>query len=40
MAEKQTKQQLIEKSKEVQEDIDRLQKIVDASSKTTFLSEP
>ena len=36
MVEKETKQQLIEKAQEVQEDIDRLQKIVDASSETTF----
>lgn len=36
MVEKETKQQLIEKANEVQEDIDRLQKIVDASSETTF----
>jgi hypothetical protein len=34
--EKKTKQQLIEEAQEVQEDIDRLQKIVDASSETTF----
>ena len=36
MTEKETKAQLIEKAKEIQEDIDRLQKIVDASSETTF----
>lgn len=36
MTEKKTKNQLIEEAKEVQEDIDRLQKIVDASSETTF----
>lgn len=34
--EKKTKQQLIDEAKEVQEDIERLQKIVDASSETTF----
>ena len=36
MSEKETKEQLIEKAKLIQEDIDRLQKIVDASSETTF----
>lgn len=36
MSEKETKEQLIEKVKLIQEDIDRLQKIVDASSETTF----
>ena len=36
MSEKETKEQLIEKAKLMQEDIDRLQKIVDASSETTF----
>lgn len=36
MTEKETKAQLVEKAKEIQEDIERLQKIVDASSETTF----
>ena len=34
--EKETKQELIERAAEIQEDIERLQKIVDASSETTF----
>ncbi|MDY6358462.1 MAG: hypothetical protein SPL73_05630 [Cyanobacteriota bacterium] len=36
MAEKETKTQLIDRAEEVKEDIERLQKVIDASSETTF----